>query len=79
MTEAAIAANFLRDIYVSLGEPLEGGAWAVRVYHKPFINWLWLGGGLLVLGGFMAATDRRYRIAMRKAAGATELAQGARA
>jgi cytochrome c-type biogenesis protein CcmF len=80
MTEAAIAANFLRDIYVSLGEPLEGGAWAVRVYHKPFINWLWLGGGLLVLGGFMAATDRRYRISMRKAAaGAPELAQGARA
>ena len=80
MTEAAISPNFFRDIYVSLGEQLEGGAWAVRVYHKPFINWLWLGGGLLVLGGFLAATDRRYRITMRKtAAVSSALAQGARA
>jgi cytochrome c-type biogenesis protein CcmF len=67
MTEAAISANFFRDIYVSLGEPLEGGAWAVRVYHKPFISWLWMGGSLLALGGLLAATDRRYRFSIRKA------------
>ena len=80
MTEAAIDPNFFRDVYVSLGEPLEAGAWAIRIYHKPFINWLWLGGALLVLGGFLAASDRRYRISMRKAAAISpELVQGARA
>ncbi len=78
MTEAAIDPNFFRDIYVSLGEPLEGGAWAVRVYHKPFINWLWLGALFMFTGGFLAASDRRYRIALKKAAiPAGAVAQGA--
>ena len=79
MTEAAIDPNFLRDIYVSLGEPLDGGAWAVRVYYKPFINWLWLGGALLALGGFLAASDRRYRLSLRKAVASVYAQAGARA
>ncbi len=79
MTEAAIAPRFFSDIYVSLGEPLEGGAWAVRVYYKPFIIWLWMGGAMLAFGGLLAASDRRYRISMRKSAVSTALAQGARA
>jgi len=67
MTEASLHPNFFRDIYVALGEPLDDShtAWAVRVYHKPFINWLWIGAALLVLGGFLAASDRRYRIAVK--------------
>ncbi|HNQ04328.1 MAG TPA: heme lyase CcmF/NrfE family subunit [Thiobacillaceae bacterium] len=70
MTEAAIHPSFFRDIYVALGEPLDdqGQAWAVRVFYKPFINWLWIGALLLVAGGFLAASDRRYRIALRKLA-----------
>jgi cytochrome c-type biogenesis protein CcmF len=63
MTEAAIDIGFTRDIYVSLGEPLEGAAWAVRVYNKPFVDWIWGGCLLMALGGFMAIADRRYRIA----------------
>jgi cytochrome c-type biogenesis protein CcmF len=63
MTEAAIDIGFTRDIYVSLGEPLEGAAWAVRVYSKPFVDWIWGGCLLMALGGFMAIADRRYRIA----------------
>jgi cytochrome c-type biogenesis protein CcmF len=63
MTEAAIDIGFTRDIYVSLGEPLEGLAWAVRVYNKPFVDWIWGGCLLMALGGFMAIADRRYRIA----------------
>lgn len=63
MTEAAIDIGFTRDIYVSLGEPLEGAAWAVRVYYKPFVDWIWGGCLFMALGGFMAIADRRYRIA----------------
>jgi len=64
MTEAAIDSSLTRDVYVSLGEPLEGGAspaWAMRVYHKPFVSWIWGGCLLMALGGAMAALDRRYR------------------
>ncbi len=66
MTEAAISPGLLRDLYVSLGEPLEGGAWSVRLYHKPFIDWIW--GGCLVMasGGVLAVSDRRYRLAWRR-------------
>jgi cytochrome c-type biogenesis protein CcmF len=63
MTEAAIDAGFLRDLYVSLGEPLDqnGEAWAVRIYHKPFIRWIWLGTIFMLFGGLFAAADKRYR------------------
>ncbi len=63
MTEAAIDPGFTRDLYVSLGEPLDqnGRAWAVRVYHKPFIRWIWLGAILIMSGGFLAAANKRYR------------------
>ena len=64
MTEAAIDTGLTRDVYVSLGERLEAGehpAWAVRVYYKPFVSWIWGGALLMALGGTMAALDRRYR------------------
>ncbi|MBK7171344.1 MAG: heme lyase CcmF/NrfE family subunit [Gammaproteobacteria bacterium] len=61
MTEAAIDPGFFRDLYVSLGEPVGGGAWAVRVHHKPFVRWLWIGGLLMGLGGIATLADRRYR------------------
>ena len=61
MTEAAIDRGFTRDVYVSMGEPLPGEAWAVRVHLKPYVNWIWLGCVAMALGGFVAAADRRYR------------------
>jgi cytochrome c-type biogenesis protein CcmF len=63
MTEAAIDPGFTRDLYVSLGEPLDVGkhAWAVRIYHKPFIRWVWLGALFMLAGGLLAASNRRYR------------------
>jgi len=67
MTEAAIDWGFTRDLYVSLGEPLENRAWALRIYYKPYVRWIWLGGVLMALGGILAVTDRRYRIQTRKA------------
>ncbi|MBK6905859.1 MAG: heme lyase CcmF/NrfE family subunit [Rhodocyclaceae bacterium] len=71
MTEAAIDTGLTRDLYVSLGEPLDKtadgkpdftGAWAVRVYYKPFVDWIWGGCLLMALGGLLAVIDRRYRI-----------------
>jgi cytochrome c-type biogenesis protein CcmF len=61
MTESAIDAGLTRDLYVALGEPLGGGAWAVRVHVKPFVRWIWLGAVLMALGGLVTATDKRFR------------------
>ncbi len=66
MTEAAIDTGFTRDLYVSLGEPVGGQAWVVRVYFKPFIDWIWGGCLMMALGGALAATDRRYRATSRE-------------
>ncbi len=79
MTEAAIDAGFTRDLFIAIGEPLgDDGAWAVRIYYKPFIRWIWLGAIIMALGGLFAAADRRYRRLarneMRAAAAAGERA-----
>jgi cytochrome c-type biogenesis protein CcmF len=66
MTEAAIDVGLTRDLYVSLGEPLEGGDWSLRVYYKPFVRWIWLGGIFMALGGLLAISDRRYRMSLKK-------------
>jgi len=72
MTEASIDAGLWRDVYVSLGEPIERdnpeGAWAVRVYYKPFVDWIWGGCVLMSLGGLLAMLDRRYRARARNTA-----------
>ena len=77
MTEAAIDTGLLRDVYVSLGEPIDERAWSVRVYHKPFVDWIWGGCLLMALGGLVAMSDRRYRL--KKAASAHVVTQGAAA
>ena len=61
MTEAAIDPGFFKDIYVSLGEPLANGDWAVRVYVKPFVRWIWFGCLMMAFGGVLAVADKRYR------------------
>jgi cytochrome c-type biogenesis protein CcmF len=66
MTEAAIDTGLFRDLYVSLGEPVSGGAWSVRVYYKPFVDWIWVGCFIMAFGGFLAISDRRYRLVSKK-------------
>jgi cytochrome c-type biogenesis protein CcmF len=66
MTEAAIDTGLFRDLYVSLGEPVGNGAWSVRVYYKPFVDWIWGGAFIMAIGGIFAVSDRRYRLAARK-------------
>ena len=66
MTEAAIDIGLTRDVYVSLGEELNDKAWAVRVYYKPFVDWIWGGCVLMALGGILAILDKRYRMKLKK-------------
>jgi len=62
MTEAGIDAGITRDLFVALGEPLDdNGSWALRIYYKPFVRWIWIGGLFMAFGGLLAATDKRYR------------------
>ena len=62
-TEAAITSGVFRDIYLVIGDPQKGGGWAVRTYLKPFAFWIWLGSGLMALGGLVSLSDRHWRIA----------------
>ena len=69
VSKTSINVGVFRDIYVALGNPLPGGAWAVRAYYKPFVRWIWGGGIFMVLGGLLAVSDRRYRKQKRLADG----------
>lgn len=60
MTEAAIDSTMTRDLYAALSERLEDGSWVIRLYYKPFIFWIWLGGLMIILGGFVAIFDRSF-------------------
>ncbi|MFV1922871.1 MAG: heme lyase CcmF/NrfE family subunit [Methylotenera sp.] len=62
MTEASISINPVRDIYISLGEELEEGGWSIRIYFKPFVQWIWFGCLLMGIGGILTMTDKRYRL-----------------
>ncbi|MEG9500202.1 heme lyase CcmF/NrfE family subunit [Mannheimia indoligenes] len=65
MTEAAIDWGFSRDLYAALGEKLEDNSWAVRLYYKPFIRWIWIGGLFMALGGLLCMMDKRYRLRLQ--------------
>ena len=78
MSEVGIARSITGDDYVALGESLGGGAWAVRVHTKPFIRWIWGGALLMALGGFVTATDRRFRQARHSSGRGNELNPGVR-
>ncbi len=74
MTEAAIDPGLTRDLYVSLGDPLERGPWLVKAQVKPFIDWIWGGCLVMALGGLLAVSDRRYRFAAGKKSATAEAA-----
>jgi cytochrome c-type biogenesis protein CcmF len=65
MTEAAIDPSLARDLYVALGESLGNGNWSMRIYYKPMVRWIWLGGIMIALGALLAAFDRRYRLKVK--------------
>ena len=76
MTEAAIFWGLKQDLYVSLGEGLGGGDWSLRLYYKPYVRWIWLGGLFMGLGGLLAISDRRYRTRRRRATAAEPAGAG---
>jgi cytochrome c-type biogenesis protein CcmF len=75
MTEAAVDHTLRRDVYVALGEPFDNGDWSLRLYYRPMMRLVWLGGVLAFIGGLLAVTDRRYRLARAAAAAAGTRAQ----
>jgi cytochrome c-type biogenesis protein CcmF len=77
MTEAGISPHLIHDLYASLGEPLDGGAWSVRIYHKPLVEWIWFGCLMMAFGGLLAMSDKRYRL--NKQAKTATASQGQRA
>lgn len=69
MTEVGIRPSLFNELYIALGEPIindEGkvtaDTWAVRIYVKPMVRWLWLGAIVMALGGLLAMFDKRYRM-----------------
>ena len=74
MTQSAIDIGLLRDLYVSLGESYDDGSWSLRVYFKPLVRLIWLGGVFMFLGGLLAASDKRYRLARAAEGRAAEAA-----
>jgi cytochrome c-type biogenesis protein CcmF len=66
MSEAAIDTGIFRHLYVALSDRVDTGSWIVRVHHKPFVSWIWGGCLMMALGGILAASDRRYRLAARR-------------
>jgi cytochrome c-type biogenesis protein CcmF len=61
-SQAAISVNWARDLFVAMGEPLGENAWSLRIQYKPLVRYIWLGALVMAIGGFVAATDRRYRV-----------------
>ena len=68
MTEASIDEGLFRDLYVALGEPVSPGEWGLRIYYRPFVQWIWIGAMLMAIGGILGATDKRYRASANRAA-----------
>ncbi len=80
MTEAAINRGITRDLYIAMGEEVSpAGTWIVRIWYKPFVNWIWIGCVIMALGGMFAASDRRYRVGARSASREPAAAQAAEA
>jgi cytochrome c-type biogenesis protein CcmF len=61
-SQAAISVNWARDLFVAMGNPLGENAWSMRIQYKPLVRYIWLGALVMAIGGFIAATDRRYRV-----------------
>ncbi len=62
MAKVALSPGLIRDLYIALGDAVGAKAWAVRIYYKPFVRWIWLGALLMAAGGLLVIRDPRYRL-----------------
>ena len=61
-TNAAIHTSVFGDLYAVIGDPNEGGGYVTRLYYNPLVPWIFIGAGVVALGGLVSLGDRRYRI-----------------
>ncbi len=59
MTESGIDSTPLRDVYIVLAEPAEGNRWAVHVYVNPLVQFIWIGGAVILSGLLVTLSNRR--------------------
>ena len=71
-TQAGIGTGFLGNVYVSIGEQSAGGALVVRIWDHPLVDWIWGGGFLMVLGGALSLSDRRFRVGAARSVARTQ-------
>ncbi|MFQ5610098.1 MAG: cytochrome c-type biogenesis CcmF C-terminal domain-containing protein, partial [Woeseiaceae bacterium] len=74
MTEAGLRPGWNRDLMISMGEPVGGDTWTVRVQYRPLVRFIWLGALIMALGGLVSVSDRRYRVRAREPEVANRLA-----
>jgi cytochrome c-type biogenesis protein CcmF len=67
-SDVAIRTNFVSDLYLVLGEADERGGHVVHLFHNPLVPWIFFGALVMVLGGLVSLTDRRWRIGTPKQA-----------
>ena len=60
-TEAAIRPRFGGDDYAVLGDGTDATGYTLRLYRKPLVSWIWVGAGLMAIGGAVAAIGRVRR------------------
>ena len=60
-SEAAIATALDGQLYIAIGESDEQGRWQLRLWWKPAVTLIWLGGFLIALGGVLALIGRLRR------------------
>jgi cytochrome c-type biogenesis protein CcmF len=75
-TEAAIEMHYGSNLLVALGEDLGAGKWSIRIQMRPLVNLVWLAAFIMAVGGGIALSDHRYRIARTAQDGATDTVPG---
>ncbi|PPJ47229.1 heme lyase CcmF/NrfE family subunit [Rhizobium sp. KAs_5_22] len=65
-TEAGIRTFGVSQLYVSLGDMMDGGGIVVRIWWKPYILCIWYGALIMMVAGFVSLSDRRLRVGVPK-------------
>lgn len=61
VTEVAIRSTLAEDLYVILIGWDETGAASFKVLVTPLVSWIWIGGGVMIVGGLIAFWPDRRR------------------